>query len=140
MVESLIIKKAADLLFSALDKLFKRNTLRANEKQSGILISEAIQELLGGSPNLNIVRSKLAKAESISSSPSEELMSAREMLQKVEKSGARKPLVSPRRKHKKKVSKVGAKSKVASASPASRKKAVSKGVRKKSTKKSTKKG
>jgi len=45
MVETLIVKKAADLLFSALDKLFKRNTLRANEKQSGILISEAIQEL-----------------------------------------------------------------------------------------------
>ncbi len=137
MVESLIIKKAADLLFSALDKLFKRSTLRANEKQSGILISEAIQELLRGAPNLNVVRSKLAKAENISSAPSEELMSAREMLEKVEKSGAKKALVNRRRKQDKGKESVTKARKNPNAAEA-RKKSIARGTKKKGKKKTLK--
>ncbi len=101
MVERIIIQKTADLLSSAIGSLFKKKRLMAAEKRSGKLIAEAIRELLSVDPNLHKVRSKLILAEEEWPKPTEDLLRAKEMLERVMVSSKRKIAVSVKRPKKK---------------------------------------
>ena len=105
MIETIIIKKAVDLLSGAIGTLFKKNRLMAAEKESGRLIAEAIRELLSTDPNLNKVRTKLRLAEQAWPKPTEDLLNAQEMLNKVAASRKKKTAKSRRKTARRKTAK-----------------------------------
>ena len=111
IVETLLIKKTVDLLWSAVDFLFGKSRLAAAEKESGKLITEAIRELLSVDPNIHKARSQLRLAEKTWPNPSEELYRAQEILESVSVSNRKKTVIGRKKVSKKKVKKKAVKKK-----------------------------
>ncbi|MDZ4659218.1 MAG: hypothetical protein SH868_16725 [Bythopirellula sp.] len=82
-METVILIKVVELLGKAIGGLFSSSKPRKDDKRAAKLISEAITELLSLNPNVIAVRLKLSDASALATTPTEELLIAETMLEKV---------------------------------------------------------
>jgi len=132
-MEAIVIKKLVDLLTNAIQKMFSGRRTRSDDLRASQLIAEAVRELLSIRPNLYAVQVKLITAESIATSPSEELVRAQDMFETVRRATKKKPKKVTRKKaaKKKTAKKKAAKKKAAKKKAAKKKIAKKKAMKRK---------